>query len=63
MNATHTAMMEKARNTLSGNWLNGVIATLIYSVIVGAASTTYVLELIIAGPMLFGLVLYLMCLA
>ncbi|MDE5878127.1 MAG: DUF975 family protein [Muribaculaceae bacterium] len=63
MNTTHTAMMEKARNALSGNWLNAVVATLIYMVIVGAASTTYVLELIIAGPMLFGLVLYFMCLA
>lgn len=62
MNAQHTAMMAKARASLSGNWGNAALATLIFSAINAAASYTYIGTLIITGPMLFGYILYLMCL-
>lgn len=55
-------MMARARQRLKGHWLEAALATLIYTVILSAASATYVGELILAGPLLFGYVLYLMCL-
>lgn len=63
MNELHTTMMRKAKASLAGNWLNAAIATFIYALIIWASSFTYVGELILAGPLIFGYVLYLMCLA
>ncbi len=54
--------MRKAKAQLSGNWINAVIGTLIYCVIMGAASCTYFGELILVGPLTFGYILYLACL-
>lgn len=59
----YVAMMRQAKAKLSNNWVNAVIATLIYMALLSAASCTYVGELIVFGPLTFGYVLYLMCLA
>ncbi len=53
--------MRKAKEQLSNNWTNGVVATLIYLVIMGAASSTGFGELILEGPLTFGYVLYMAC--
>ncbi|MCK4695371.1 MAG: DUF975 family protein [Candidatus Cloacimonetes bacterium] len=47
-----------AREILSGNWLNAVLAYLIYAGIFSVASSLQIIVLIIAGPMAFGLTLY-----
>lgn len=56
-------MMRKAKAQLQGNWLNAAIATLIYDVIVYAVSFTGVGSLILYGPLTFGYILYMACLA
>lgn len=56
-------MLRKAKMQLADNWLNVAIATLIIYVIIGAASFTYVGELLLTGPMYFGFALYIMCVA
>lgn len=62
MNAMHTAMMQKAKMSLSGNWLKAALATLIFSVICAVAAYTYVGTLIVTGPMMLGYVLYIIVL-
>jgi len=47
-----------AREILSGNWWNAVLAYLIYAGIFSVASSLQIIILIIAGPMAFGLTLY-----
>lgn len=56
-------MLRKAKAQLADNWLNVAIATLIFMVIIGAASCTYVGELLLTGPLSFGFALYIMCVA
>ncbi|MCH5240031.1 MAG: DUF975 family protein [Muribaculaceae bacterium] len=54
-------MMRRAKEQLAGKWVNIAIGTLIYVVITAAASYTYVLSLLIYGPLTFGYYLYLAC--
>ena len=56
-------LMRKAKYQLKNNWLNAAIGTLIYAVILGVAGSTGLLELIIIGPISFGLILFLSCIA
>ncbi|MDE5880631.1 MAG: DUF975 family protein [Muribaculaceae bacterium] len=58
----NVAFMRKAKMQLANHWGEAAIATLIYLVIVLAASCTYIGELILYGPLTFGYVLYLCCL-
>lgn len=59
MNSTEkVAMMRKAKSQLQGFWLESALATLIYVLIIGVASSTYVTELLLAGPLMFGYVLF-----
>lgn len=55
--------MRKAREQLADNWTNALLGTLIYLAIMGAASLTYVGELVLTGPLTFGYVLFIGCLA
>lgn len=57
-----TAMKRSAKTALSGIWLKAAVATLLYVVILGVASSTYLGELLLAGPLGFGYVLFTMCL-
>ena len=59
----NVSLMRKAKAQLSGNWINAVIATLIYMAIICAASFTYVAQLVLAGPLTFGYFLFMACLA
>lgn len=54
--------MRKAKEQLANNWTNALLGTLIYLVIMGVASATYVAELVLAGPLMFGYVLFIGCL-
>lgn len=56
-------LMRKAKNQLTGNWLNAAIGTLIYLVIMLIAGTTSFLEFLVVGPMCFGLYLFYACIA
>jgi len=56
------SLMRKAKEQLAGQWLNAAIGTLIYIVISSALSSTYVLELILGGPIMFGYILFMACL-
>lgn len=53
--------MRKAKEQLSNNWLNVAIGTLVYILIMAAASFTYIAELLLYGPLTFGYYLYLAC--
>ncbi len=57
----NVAFMRKAKAQLAGQWGNVAIATLIYLAISAAASSIYVGELILAGPLSFGYILFLGC--
>ncbi len=63
MNVDNVAFMQKAKAQLSNQWTDAAVATLIYLVIMSAAACTYVGQLIVAGPLSFGYILYLACLA
>lgn len=54
-------LMRRAKAQLSGKWVNVAIGSLIYLVLMAIAGTTYLLELIIYGPLTFGFILYLAC--
>ena len=54
-------LMRRAKAQLSGKWVNVAIGSLIYLVLMGVAGSTYLLELIIYGPLTFGYILYLAC--
>lgn len=58
----NVSLMRKAKSQLAGNWSNAAIATLVYLVILSAASFTYIGELVLTGPLSFGYVLYVSCL-
>lgn len=55
-------MMRKAKAQLADNWTNAVIATLIYVAITAIAGSTAIAELVLAGPLSFGYILFLSCL-
>lgn len=55
-------LMRRAKEQLSGKWGSAAIATLIYLALMAVAGSTYVLELIVFGPLQFGYILYLSCL-
>ena len=55
-------IMRRAKAQLANQWTNAFLATLIYTLILAAASCTYVGELLLTGPLTFGYVLYLACL-
>ena len=59
----HVLMMRKAKEQLKNNWINAAIGTLIYAVIMGVISSTALLELLVVGPLTFGFVLFLACIA
>jgi uncharacterized membrane protein len=56
----NTGFMRRAKSQLSTHWLYAVLATLVFLTIISLSSSTYVLELILYGPLAFGYVLYLM---
>ncbi|MDE6009494.1 MAG: DUF975 family protein [Muribaculaceae bacterium] len=59
----HVMMMRQAKQMLANNWLNAAVGALIYGVISGAASFTYIGSLILYGPLTFGFILFIACLA
>ena len=54
-------MMRRAKEQLANKWGNVAVGSLIYIVIMAIASSTYLVELIIYGPLTFGYYLYLAC--
>jgi len=48
----------EARNILTGNWLNAVLAGLIYSSIISFASSAFGISILLMGALAFGLYLY-----
>lgn len=56
-------MMRKAKAMLANNWGNAALITLIYGAISAIASFTYIGSLVIYGPLTFGYILALACLA
>lgn len=54
-------LMRRAKAQLSGKWVNVALGSLIYLVIMGVAGSTYLLELLVYGPLTFGFYLYLAC--
>lgn len=54
-------MMRRAKQQLSGKWVNIAVGTLIYVAIMAVAGSIYVGELILYGPLTFGYYLYLAC--
>ena len=56
------SLMHRAKAQLADNWMNAAIGTLIYLVIMGAASCTYIGELVLFGSLSFGYFLFIGCL-
>lgn len=54
-------LMRKAKQQLTGKWVNVAIGSLIYLVLIGIAGSTSLLELVVYGPLTFGYYLYLAC--
>lgn len=54
-------IMRRAKAQLQGKWVNVAIGSLIYLVLIGIASSTSFLELVVYGPLSFGYILYLAC--
>lgn len=54
-------LMRRAKAQLEGKWVNVAIGSLIYLVLMGIAGSTYLVELIVYGPLTFGFYLYLAC--
>lgn len=54
-------LMRRAKAQLEGKWVNVALGSLIYLAIMSVASTTYLLELILFGPLTFGFYLYIAC--
>ncbi len=51
--------MRAAKAGLSGGWLMAAVATLVYMVIIGAASYTFLGVLLLYGPLTYGYIAYL----
>lgn len=56
---TNQQLMQWAKAQLKGGWAMAALATLIYAIIGTVASWTYIVALIIAGPLYFGYYSYL----
>ena len=54
-------LMRRAKEQLAGKWVDVAVGSLIYLILMAAASSTYLLELILYGPLTFGYYLYLAC--
>lgn len=54
-------LMRRAKAQLANKWVNVAIGSLIYLVIMGVAGSTYLVELIVYGPLTFGFYLYIAC--
>ena len=54
--------MRRAKEQLAGQWGNAAIGSLIYIVIIAAASSIYIGELVLYGSLTFGYILFLACL-
>lgn len=55
---SNSEIRSNARQTLSGNWLNAVLACLIYCGIVSAVGSIFGMSILIMGALTFGLYLY-----
>lgn len=55
-------LMRRAKQQLAGQWGNAAIASLIFILIMSAASSTYIGELLLCGPLSFGYILFMACL-
>lgn len=58
----YSQLMRRAKSQLQGQWGEAAIASLIYIVLTALASNTYILALVVSGPLTFGYILYLACL-
>ncbi|MBN2547103.1 MAG: DUF975 family protein [Spirochaetes bacterium] len=47
-----------AKTKLTGNWTNAIIVNLLYIIVAGSASSTYLLSFIFLGPVLLGIYNY-----
>lgn len=56
------SLMRRARQSLASHWVEAAIATLIFLILTSLLDST-VIGLLIAGPLMFGYILYCMCLA
>ena len=54
-------LMRRAKEQLANKWVNVAIGSLIYIVLMGLAGSTYLLELVVYGPLTFGFYLFLAC--
>lgn len=57
----NVALMRRAKQQLQNKWINVAVGSLIYFAILGVASSTSILELVLVGPLTFGYILYLAC--
>lgn len=58
----NVSFMRKAKAQLAGQWTNAVLGTLVYVLVNAVLCSTYVLELVFGGPVMFGYVLFMACL-
>lgn len=54
-------LMRRAKQQLSNKWANVAVGSLIFLVIMAVAGSTYLLELLVVGPLTFGYYLYIAC--
>lgn len=54
-------LMRRAKQQLSGKWVNVAVGSLIYLVLMAIAGSSYLLEFLVYGPLTFGYLLYLAC--
>ncbi|MCH5225630.1 MAG: DUF975 family protein [Muribaculaceae bacterium] len=54
-------IMRRAKQQLANKWINVAIGTLIYLALLSLSSYTYLIGMIIYGPLTFGYYLYLAC--
>lgn len=57
----NVSFMRKAKSQLAGQWTNIVLGTLVYVVLTSILTSTYVLELVLGGPLMFGYILFVAC--
>lgn len=57
----NVALIRRARQQLSGIWVNVSVGSLVYLALMSVAGATSFLELIVYGPLTFGFYLFLAC--
>lgn len=57
----NVSLMRRAKQMLAGNWVNAAIGALIYLAIMSIAGYTYILTLLVAGPIIYGFYLFISC--